>query len=150
MNMSLVKFNRRRRPWFGNEMNPWFDTENFFADDFFTEESNLPAMNVKENDDNFEIELAVPGFSKEDIKVTMENDLLHVFAEKRKDETVENESGYTRREFNYNEFDRKLKLPTNVNQEKEVKAAYNNGVLTLNLEKSPEIKEPPKKVIEIL
>lgn len=147
--MTLVKFNRRRRPWFGDGNNPWFDTENFFEDDFFTQESNLPAMNVKENDDNFEIELAVPGFSKEDIKVTMENDLLHVFAETSKDETVENESGYTRREFNYNEFDRKLKLPTNVNQEKEVKAAYKNGVLKLNLAKTQETKEPPKKVIEI-
>ncbi len=149
MNMSIVKFNKKRRPWFRDGIAPWFDTEDFFADDFFEKESNLPAMNVKENDKDFKIELAVPGFSKKDIKVTMENDLLHVFAEKSKDETEENESGYTRREFSYNEFDRKLKLPAIVNQDKAVKATYKDGILSLSLAKNQKLKEPPKKLIEI-
>ena len=146
--MTLVKFNKRRRPWFGEGITSWLDTDDFFRDDFFIQDKAFPAMNVKEKEDMFEIELAVPGFTKEDIEVTMENDMLHVSAKKRKEETEEDE-GYTRREFFYNEFDRKFKLPTAVNPEKNVKAVYKNGILRLDLEKKEEAKEIPKKVIEI-
>lgn len=146
--MTLVKFNKRRRPWFGEGITSWLNTDDFFGDDFFIQDRTFPAMNLKEKDDMFEIELAVPGFTKEDIEVTMENDLLHVSAKKEKEET-EDDEGYTRREFFYNEFDRKLKLPTAVNQEKNVKAVYKNGILKLNLEKKEEAKEIPKKIIEI-
>jgi len=147
--MSLVKFNKRRRPWFTDGISSWLDTDDLFSDDFFVQERNLPAMNVKELENDFEVELAVPGFSKEDIEVTMENDMLRVSAQKSKEETEEDESGYTRREFNYNQFDRQLKLPATVNQDKKVKAVYKDGILKLNLTKKAEAKEPPKKVIEI-
>jgi HSP20 family protein len=147
--MTLVKFNKRRRPWFGEGVTSWLDTDEFFSDDYLTNDNNLPAMNVKEKKDKFEIELAVPGFSKEDIEVTIENDLLHVFAKKSKEEIEEDQSGYTRREFNYNEFDRKLKLPTSVNRNENVKAVYKHGILKLNLEKKEEAKKIPKKVIKV-
>lgn len=147
--MTLVKFNKRRRPWLGEGITSWLDTDDLFSDDFLTNDIDLPAMNVKEKKDRFEIELAVPGFSKEDIEVTLENDLLHVSAKKRKEETEEDQEGYTRREFNYNEFDRKLKLPAAVNKNENVKAVYKNGILKLNLEKMEEAKEIPKKVIEV-
>ncbi len=148
--MSLVKFNNRRRfPWLGDRITNWLDTDDFFSDDFFVKDRNLPAMNVKENTDNFEIELAVPGFSKKEIEVSLENDILHVCAEKSKEEVEENENGYTRKEFNYNSFDRKLKMPASVNQDKAIKATYINGLLTLKLEKSEAAIEAPKKVIEI-
>lgn len=146
--MSLIKFNKNRSPWINDRVSTWLDTDDFFADDFFVKGRNLPAMNVKENMDNFEIELAVPGFSKKDIEVTMEDDVLHICAQKSKEE-IEEDKGYTRREFSYNEFDRKLQLPTSVNQNEKVKAIYKNGVLTLNLLKKEEAKEQPKKVIEI-
>lgn len=142
--MSLIKVNRRRFPWLGDDVSGWLNTNDWFSD-----EESLPAMNVKETDNNFEIELAVPGFSKKDIEVSMENDMLHVSAHKSKEEVEENDKGYTRKEFSYNEFDRKLKLPTTVNPEKEVKATYKDGILSLRLAKSAAAKEPPKKVIEI-
>ncbi len=146
--MSLIKFNKNRFPWVNDRVSNWLDTEDFFADDFFVRDRKLPAMNVKENKDDFEIELAVPGFSKKDIEITMEDEMLHICAKKRKEE-VEEEEGYTRREFSYNEFDRKLQLPASVNQNEDVKATYKNGILTLNLIKREEAKEQPKKVIEI-
>jgi HSP20 family protein len=146
--MSLIKFNKNRFPWINDRVSTWLDTDDFFADDFFVKERKLPAMNVKENKDDFEIELAVPGFSKKDIEVTMEDDVLHICAQNSKEETEE-DKGYTRREFSYNEFDRKLQLPTSINQNEKVKATYKNGVLTLNLLKKEEAKEQPKKVIEI-
>jgi len=147
--MSILKFNQRRHPWLFDDVSSWVDADTIFGNSFFTEEMSLPAMNVKEKEDNFEVELAVPGFSKDTIKVSLENDLLHVCAEKSKDETEEKEEGYTRREFSYNQFDRKLKLPSSVDQNQEVKAVYRDGVLTLNLFKKVEATEPPKKMIEI-
>lgn len=146
--MSLVKFNRRRFPWIIDDVQNWMDNEDFFSDDFFVKDRNLPAMNVKEHSENFEIELAVPGFEKKDIEVTMENDVLHICANKSKEEAEEDE-GYTRKEFSYQSFDRKLKLPSSVNQNEKVKATYKNGVLKLNLLKKEAAKVPPKKVIEI-
>lgn len=147
--MSLVKLNKRSFPWINDGMASWFDTNGVFADEFFTKKNDVPAMNVKENPKNFEIELAVPGFDKKDIEVSLENDMLHVCAEKRKEEVEENEEGYTRKEFSYNSFDRKLRIPTSVNQKKEVKATYKNGILKLQLTKSEAALEPPKKMIEI-
>lgn len=147
--MSLIKLNKRRFPWFSEGLSPWFDTDDFFAADFFIQDRNVPAMNVKENSDSFEIELAVPGFSKEDIQVTMEDNLLHVCAEREKEETEDGNEGYTRREFSYQEFDRKIRLPSSVNQDKKVQATYNDGILKVYLLKDEEDKVPPKKAIEI-
>jgi HSP20 family protein len=125
------------------------DSNDVFADDFFTRDRKLPAMNVKETKDIFEIELAVPGFTKKDIEVTLEDDYLEVHAEKSK-EVIEDESeGYTRREFTFTHFDRRMHLPTTINPKKEVKATYKNGILSLKLTKKVEIKEIPKKIIEI-
>lgn len=146
--MSLIKFNKNRFPWINDRVSNWLDTDDFFADDFFVRNKKIPAMNVKENKEDFEIELAVPGFSKNDIEITMEDDVLHICAKKSKQDEVA-EEGYTRREFSYNELDRKLQLPASVNQNEKVKATYKNGVLILNLTKSKEAQEQPKKIIEI-
>ncbi len=146
--MSLIKFNKNRFPWFNDRIATWLDTDDFFADDFFIRDKDLPAMNVKEHENDFEIELAVPGFSKKDIEVTMENEILHICAKSSKEE-VEEEENYTRREFNYSSFDRKLQLPASVDQNEKVKAKYKDGILTLNLIKKEEAKEPPKRIIDI-
>ncbi len=146
--MSLIKFNKNRFPWFNDKVPTWLDTDDFFADDFFIRERNLPAMNVKENKGDFEIELAVPGFSKKDIEVTMENDVLHICAKQKREEVEENEN-YTRKEFSYNSFDRKLQLPSTVNQDEKIKAIYEDGILKLLLKKKEEAKESAKKVIDI-
>lgn len=146
--MSLIKFKRNRLPWINDSIGNWLDTDSFFSDDFFIRDKDLPAMNIKENKDDFEVELAVPGFSKEDIAVTIENDMLHISA-KNSNNAVQEDENYTRKEFSYNSFDRRLQLPNSIDQNKKVKAAYKDGVLTLNLLKKEESKEPPKKVIEI-
>jgi HSP20 family protein len=147
--MSLVKFNTLRFPWFNDGLSPFLDVNELFADDFFSNGKNVPAMNVKENRKDFEIELSVPGFEKKDIKVVLENDELIVNAQKSEKEIKENENGYTRKEFSYNEFERRMALPNMVDEKKEVKAAYNNGILTLKLLKKEAAKIPPKKLIEI-
>ena len=152
-------------PWSNNLMRPWgrrlfpsnFEElrnltrfDNFFEDDFFENDSLMPAMNVKEHDKDFEIELAAPGFDKKDFELTIEDDVLHVCGEKEDNATQEKED-YSRKEFSYKSFKRSMVLPTNVDLEQDVKASYKNGILKVKLLKNPDTKaqEPPKKVIEV-
>lgn len=145
--MSLIKFNKNRFPW-NSDLVDFFDRDNLFNDDFFNLEKSLPAMNVKEHDDDFEIELASPGFEKKDFKITINDDILEVSAEKSAAEE-EKEDDYTRKEFNYRAFRRALQLPKTVDDSKDVKATYKNGILKLQLMKKEEAKEKPKRVIEV-
>lgn len=148
--MSLIKFNNGNRlfPWSNNGLKSLLSSDEFFDNDFFEEDSLMPAMNVKEHDDDFEIEFAAPGFSKKDFEITIDNDILVVCGEKSKEEE-EKEEGYTRKEFSYNSFKRTLKLPNTINKDQDVKAIYKNGILKLSLHKREETKVAPKKVIEI-
>ena len=141
--MSLIKFNNRNRlfpSWNNDNLKTFLSTDDFFNNDFFEEDSLMPAMNVKEHDEDFEIEFAAPGFSKKDFEVTIDDDLLNVCGEKKK-ELEEEEEGYTRKEFSYNSFKRSLKLPTTVDTDQDVKAIYKNGILKLKLLKKEEVKE---------
>lgn len=146
--MTLIKFNKRF-PWHTSVFDNFLDAPDFFNDDFFESQSLMPAMNVKEKDTNFEIELAAPGFSKEDFNITIDNGRLHISAEKRKEEE-EKKEGYIHKEFNYSSFKRSIKLPENIDQEKDIKAKFKNGILKLKLLKKEEVKETPKKVIDVL
>jgi HSP20 family protein len=150
--MSLIKFNNRNRlfpSWNNDSLKSFLSNDEFFKNDFFEEDSLMPAMNVKEHDDDFEIEFAAPGFSKNDFEVTINDHMLNVCGEK-KQEREEKDDDYTRKEFSYNSFRRSLTLPKSVNTEQDVKAIYKNGILKLNLHKKEEAKEQPKKVIEVL
>ncbi|MGK0412096.1 MAG: HSP20 family protein [Polaribacter sp.] len=148
--MALIKQNQNRLfPSTNNGFKTFFNTDDFFNTNFFEEDTILPAMNVKEHDDGFDIEFAAPGFSKEDFEVTIDDDILNVCGEKE-EESEESEDNYTRKEFSYNSFKRSLKLPKTVNTDQNVKATYKNGILKLNLLKKEEAKEVAKKVIKVL
>ncbi|TBN04346.1 Hsp20/alpha crystallin family protein [Hyunsoonleella flava] len=157
--------NRLFTPWRNNLLRPWgrrlfpsdFDELNslsrfddIFEDDFFESDSLMPAMNVKEHEEDFEIELAAPGFNKKDFEVTIEEDVLQVCAEKEAEEEKE-DNDYSRKEFSYKSFKRSMVLPTSVDLEQDVKASYKNGILKVKLLKKEDVieKEPPKKVIEV-
>lgn len=153
--MTLVKFNRR--PFGSLITRDFFDMENFFDDrmwkgglmetDFWNGKTVEPALNIRETDDHFEIELAAPGFSKKDFEVTIEDGFLNISA-KKEFTKEEKEEEYTRREFNYSAFERSLQLPETVKEE-EIKAKYNDGILRFKLMKREEAKKRPPKVIEV-
>jgi HSP20 family protein len=150
--MSLIKFNNRNRlfpSWNNDSLKGFFGNDDFFSNDFFEEDSLMPAMNVKEHEKDFEIEFAAPGFSKKDFEVTINGNILNVCGEK-KNESEEKQEDYTRKEFSYNSFKRSLQLPKTVQTEQDVKATYKNGILKLNLQKKEEAKAKPKKVIDVL
>ncbi len=101
-------------------------------------EFNRPAANIIDNEKDFTIDLAVPGMNKEDFNIKLEDDVLSISVVK-KEEEVKEERNFTRREFRYDEFSRSFTLPEIVDQEN-IKADYNNGVLSVVLPKSEEVK----------
>jgi HSP20 family protein len=150
--MSLIKFNNGNRllpSWTNDGLKSFLSSDDFFNSDFFEEDSLMPAMNVKEHEDNFEIEFAAPGFSKKDFEITVDDNILNVCGEKKVEDEQEDKD-YTRKEFSYSSFKRSLSLPKSVNTDKDVQAVYKNGILKLNLKKKEEAIKQPKKVIEVL
>lgn len=107
----------------------------FDADSFFNSSTGtLPAANIAESDKDYSIDLAVPGFKKEDFKVAVDKDILTISAE-AKSESAEEKKDYSRREYNYSSFSRSFRLPDNVKDDA-ITAKYDNGILKLSLPKS--------------
>jgi len=120
-----------------------------FGEDLLRRNASIPAVNVREHKNNFEIEVAAPGFSKKDFEVSIEDDILNISAE-NKMETEKEDENYSRREFYYNSFERSFSLPKNVDLKKRIKANYDNGVLMIHLEKLEAAKKlEHKKKIKI-
>lgn len=153
--MSLMKF--KNRP-LSNLLPPgFFDMDDFFenrlwrpgllTEGFWNGKSSEPALNIIETDDDFKIEMAAPGFAKKDFIVNVDNGVLNISAEKTESKK-ESKKNYTRREFNYNAFERSLKLPESVLEEK-IKAVYKDGILSFKLAKKEEVKKHKPKMIEV-
>jgi HSP20 family protein len=124
-------------------------TDRLLTDDFFMESRRwIPSMNVKETKKTFEIDIAAPGFDKKDFNVSIDNGILEISAENKREMEKKTED-YTRREFNYSTFNRSFTLPENVNEKEEIDATYKNGILKLVLNKLKEVEVAPKKVIEV-
>ncbi|MBP8946786.1 MAG: Hsp20/alpha crystallin family protein [Bacteroidales bacterium] len=120
-----------------------------FLKDFFymPEQFNAPAVNVSEDENKFQIEVAAPGFNKDDFKVSLDNDVLTIQSEKT-EEKEEKDKRYRRREFNYQSFSRSFIVPDYIDKEK-IEAEYKDGILYLNLPKMKERIEKKGKDIKI-
>ncbi len=119
-------------------MDSFWDLDNFFGRDFsvneFFNNASIPAVNIKDTTNAYEIEVLAPGLKKDEFEVTVENGLLCIRAD-HEESKAEKEDTYTRREFNYNQFERFFTLPENV-KENSVNAKYENGVLKITLAKT--------------
>jgi len=143
--MTLVR--NSNWPTVGGSLLPeFFDDDRFYNSPWLRGQS-LPAVNVKESEKMYEIELAAPGFKKKDFTVSIDNGLLTVSAENRH-EKEEKENSYTRREFGYNSFSRSFNLPANTSEEN-VQAQYEEGILKLSIAKKSLAQGKAKKPIEI-
>ena len=144
--MTLVKFNRK----------PFDGTFNSLIDDLFTEfpvlsknefnpkwVGSVPA-NIKENEKNYSIEIVAPGFEKTDFKVSLDQQLLTISAEKKDEMKEENEKNI-RREYSYRSFKRSFTLDDKTDGTN-IDAKYVNGVLILNLPKKEVVKPTVKEI----
>ncbi|MCB0430934.1 MAG: Hsp20/alpha crystallin family protein [Flavobacteriales bacterium] len=128
----------------------WPNLTDFFDDEWirnrFANTDLSPAVNVVDNEGNYEIEVAAPGFKKDDIQVTVENGVLTITG-KVENESEEKKKNYTRKEFSSQSFTKRFTLPENVEQDK-LSAKYEDGVLRLVVNKR-EKELPSKKNVEV-
>lgn len=110
--------------------------------------TSLPAVNVKETNDEFVIELAAPGMEKKDFKINFKNNVITISSEKE-DKKEEKKDNYTRREFSYQSFQRAFTVPENAIMSDKIEATYNNGILEIKLPKREEVKPQPEREIKI-
>ena len=120
-------------------------------DDFFpafSHKNNVkPAVNIREDEKSFMLDLAIPGIDKKDLKIDMNDDVLTISSEIRK-ENEHDKDGYKRMEFSYSSFCRSFRIPENVNQDK-IAASYKDGILSITLPKLEEEKMKKAKEITI-
>jgi len=126
------------KPW-----NEWFDN----GGNFWNKVLSVPAVNITENKDNYEVSLAVPGMKKDDFKIDVEGNMLTISSEKEETKE-EKDKKFTRKEYNYSSFSRSFTLPEEVNQEK-IEARYEEGVLKLMLPRKEEAKKTAAKQIAV-
>lgn len=138
---TLVKSNST--PSLRSMMEDFWNNDRFFTLPFLNQEL-LPAVNIRDTKDNYELEVAAPGFKKDDFNISTENGLLTISAE-TSEEHNEEKKNYTRKEFSNASFTRTFRLPDNVDNE-HIKANYNHGLLTIDIRKTKQDTTEKKKI----
>jgi HSP20 family protein len=149
--MSLIK----RNGWSTLDMPTLFN-------DFFTKDlwdwgmsnnsitnTTIPAINVKETNDDYVVEVAAPGMQKDDFKIELDGNMLTIRSEKEERHEDKDGEKYTRREFSYQSFQRTFQLPKDVVDDDKIQARYENGLLHLVIPKREHAKQKPPRSIEI-
>lgn len=142
----MVPSRRYNQNWLPSMFNDFFDND-------WMEKSNAtaPAINVLENEHSYDLELAAPGMTKDDFKVSLdENGDLVINMEKKQENNDEKKHGhYLRREFSYSKFQQTMLLPEDADREK-INAQVEHGVLKVSIPKVVKVEpEHTHKVIEI-
>ena len=122
--------------------------DDVFADPFFSEKENrIMRTDLKEKDGKYYLEIDIPGFDKEDIKIELQDGYLTISAEKD-DEREDKHAKYLKRERFSGMCSRSYYVGDNVKEE-DIKANFKNGILTIEFPKEPENKVVEKKYIPI-
>ena len=151
--MSIVRWNPARElaTFPGDVINMQREINKMF-DNFFRggtlEDGSLgssvwtPAVDVEERDDEYQVKVELPGVNKDDVKITMQDNVLTIRGEKKQEKESKN-SNYHRVERSYGSFQRSFTLPTSVKHDK-IEASYKEGILTIGLPKAEDAK--PKQI----
>lgn len=131
-------FNDFFKPW-----NTWIEN----GGDSWNRLLSVPAVNIADNKNSYEVSLAAPGLKKDDFRIDVEGTLLIISSEKEESKE-QNEKEFTRKEYNYSSFSRSFTLPDEVNKEK-IEAKYENGVLSISLPKKDGVKKMTAKKIAV-
>jgi HSP20 family protein len=149
--MTLVKRNGNLLPTFPTFFDDFLnrDLADWNRSNFSATGTTIPAVNIRETKDAFEVEMAAPGMTKKDFTVELEDNQLTITAEKKLQAEGKEEDRYTRREFSYHSFERSFTLPKEVVDGDKIKAKYEDGMLQLAIPKKEEAKHKPPKLIHI-
>ncbi|MFX1704974.1 Hsp20/alpha crystallin family protein [Chitinophaga sp. CC14] len=148
--MSLIKRNGNTFPAFPSLFDDFFGRElfNWGNNNFSSTSTTVPAVNIKETTDAFEVEVAAPGMEKGDFSITLDGNLLTISSAKQQQEEKK-EQNYTRREFSYQSFQRSFELAKDVVDEDKINARYENGLLHLTIPKKEEAKQKGPRTIQV-
>jgi HSP20 family protein len=143
--MTLVKFNNGLK---NNARGPFFNDvfDSILNDSFLGDKlvARVPAVNIAETENEFNVELAAPGLKKEEFKISLDKNVLTVSSEK-KTENVEEGKKFSKREYSYNSFSRSFTLPESADHSK-IEADYTDGILTLIITKKEEAKFQSREI----
>jgi len=136
--MTLVKFNNNAKNTLLPGFNDVFDS--IFNDTFFNDRmiARVPAVNISESENNYHVELAAPGLTKEDFKLNLDRDQLSISVETSV-EHQDNQKNYSKREYSYGSFVRSFTLPETADYN-QIEAAYQDGILRIDIAKREEAK----------
>lgn len=144
--MALVRFSNQYPSlfdrFFDNDLFDWSNRN------FSTTNTTLPSVNIKETPDDFEVEMAAPGLSKNDFKIELVHDVLTISSEKEIVNETKEDQHFTQREFSYQSFNRSFTLPNTADSEK-IRAKYENGILKVTIPKKESTRPKPAKQIQI-
>ena len=148
--MTLVKWKRPFEQ--GQVSNPVYNAplsglfENFFGEEFLNRElaQFVPAVNLSEEEGKYAVELAAPGFEKNDFKIELNEGILQISGKHQNEKEVK-EKKFSRKEFSYGSFQRSFSLPEKINEEG-IEARYENGILKVSLPKKEENKKISKDI----
>ena len=133
----LTRFNERTPFLFDDFFKPWNDWFNDYG--IWGKTLTVPAVNIVDDNERFNVSLAVPGMKKDDFTINLDGNMLTISCEKEEKKEDKDEK-FTRREYNYSSFKRSFTLPQEVDKEK-IEARYEDGVLKLMLPKKEELKK---------
>lgn len=132
----------------GRSISPW---RNFFDIDFFDSRfpsmaSSMPAVNLSENENSYNVELVAPGYKREDFQLKVNDNILTISAES-KNERTEGGDGreYSRREYSCSSFTRSFQLPDNTKDDN-ISAKYNDGILQITIPKTEKEQRASKQI----
>lgn len=106
--------------------------------------TSLPAVNISESDSSIQLELCIPGFSKEEINITVDEKNLIIAGEKKPDNSVQ-EKRFSRKEFGFQNFKRRFALAEKVDQTA-ISAKFENGILHIEMPKKAEAEKVSRKI----
>lgn len=149
--MTLARLSNNLAPSFPSIIDKLFegDLMDWNSSNFADSNSTLPAVNIRENADEYEIEVAAPGMKKDDFKLNYDNGRLTISSEREDKKEEKDGEKVTRREFSYQSFQRSFTITENVVDADKIKAKYENGILSIRLPKREEVKPKPLREIKI-
>ncbi|MEP6750691.1 MAG: Hsp20/alpha crystallin family protein [Bacteroidota bacterium] len=149
--MTIVKRNGNGQHHFPQLFDDFFNRDifNWGLTNYSATDTTIPAVNIKETSDSYEVEVAAPGMTKKDFNVQLEGNMLTISSEKEVNKEANGNIRYASREFSYQSFSRIFTLQKDVVDTEKIQAGYEDGVLHLVIPKREEAKQKGSRRIEI-
>ena len=149
--MTLFKRNSNLQHQFPANFDDFLNRDifNWGLSNFSDTNTTIPAVNIKETSEHYEVEVAAPGMTKKDFTVQLDGNTLTINSEKASQNEQDKDVRYTSREFSYQSFSRTFTLQKDVVDTENIQAKYEDGLLHLVIPKKEKAKQKQPKLIEI-